>query len=233
MIVYYHGGGFVIANKDVYDAAPRAIARQAKAIVLSIDYRQAPEHKFPAAHDDAFAAYQWALKNAQSLGADPNHIAVAGESAGGNLAINVSMRARDQGIKLPVHQLLVYPVAGTNMNTESYLQNANAKPLGKGGMAWFMKMYTNKPSDAQDTRLNVIEANLKGLPSTTIITAEIDPLRSEGKELASRLKAQGVNVSYRNFEGVTHEFFGMAPVIDEAKKAQDFAVSELKGAFSG
>ncbi len=233
MVVYYHGGGFVIADNEVYDASPRALAKQAKAIVVSVDYRKAPEHKFPAAHDDAYAAYQWVMKNAQSLGGDPSKIAVAGESAGGNLAITVSIRARDEGVKIPVHELLIYPVAGTNMNTQSYNENADAKPLGKKDMAWFVKQYTNAPEEKNDPRLNVVGANLKGLPTTTIITAQIDPLRSEGKELADKLKSQGVNVSYKNFDGVTHEFFGMAPVVDEAKEAQQFAVAGLRSAFAG
>ena len=233
VIVYYHGGGFVIATNDTYDATPRALANQAKAIVIAVEYRKAPENKFPAAHDDAFAAYQWTLKNAASMGGDPKRVAVAGESAGGNLALNVAIAARERGVILPIHELLVYPLAGTNMNTASYQQNANAKPLNKPEMGWFMKNYTRSPQDAQDPRLNLLQADLHGLKPATIITAQIDPLNTEGKELADRMKAQGVSVNYKNYPGVTHEFFGMGSVLDEAKDAQRVAASDLRDAFSG
>ena len=129
VIVYYHGGGFVIADLDVYDASAKGLAEQTGAVVVSVAYRLAPEHKFPTAHNDAFAAYEWTVKNAVAIKGDPKMIAVAGESAGGNLAANVSIMARDKGMQLPVHQLLVYPVAGSDMNTESYQKNAAAKPL--------------------------------------------------------------------------------------------------------
>ena len=129
VVVYFHGGGFVIADLDVYDGGPRGVSRMADAIVVSVHYRQAPEHHFPAAHDDALAAYRWVLDNAQSFNGDPQKVAVMGESAGGNLAIGVSMMARDAGLPAPVHQVLVYPVAGVDMNTESYVENAAAKPL--------------------------------------------------------------------------------------------------------
>ena len=232
VVVYYHGGGFVIATNDTYDATPRALANQAQAIIVSVEYRKGPENKFPAAHDDAFAAYQWVLKNASTFGGDPKRIAVAGESAGGNLALNVAVRARDTQTQLPIHELLVYPVAGTNMETASYQENASAKPLNRPMMGWFMKNYTRTPKDAQDPRLNLLSADLHGLKPATVITAQIDPLRSEGKALADRLKSQGVDVNYKNYDGVTHEFFGMAPVLDQARAAQKVAASDLKDAFS-
>ena len=137
VIVYYHGGGWVLADINTYDEGPRALAKKAKAIVVSAEYSHAPEHKFPAAHQDAFAAYQWVLQNAQSWGGDPKRVAVAGESAGGNLAASVAIMARDKGVQAPVHMLLVYPVAGVDTNTPSYQQNANAKPLNKAMMQWF------------------------------------------------------------------------------------------------
>lgn len=231
VILYYHGGGFVIANKEVYDATPRALSKQVNAIVVSIDYRQAPENKFPAAHDDAFAAYKWVVENANSFGGDANKIAVAGESAGANLALNVALRARDEGVKLPVHELLVYPVAGSNMNTPSYIENEKARPLNKAMMVWFFKNYLKSPEEAKDKRIDLVSANLKGLPPATVITAQIDPLRSEGKELADQMIAQRMMVKYQNFDGVTHEFFGMASVLKEAKEAQQFAVDQLKNSF--
>ena len=231
VIVFYHGGGWVIGSKDVYDGSARAIAKQAKAIVVSVDYRLAPEHKFPAAHEDSFAAYKWVVDNAKSIGGNPDKIAVAGESAGGNLALNVAIMARDGKIKMPVHALVVYPVASSAMNTESYEINKDAKPLNKPMMSWFMKNYLNTMDEAKDTRINLVAANFKGLPETTIITAQIDPLQTEGKELADRMKEQGVKVNFKNYNGVTHEFFGMAAVVDEAAAAQKFAASELKQSF--
>ncbi|RZA26439.1 MAG: alpha/beta hydrolase [Proteobacteria bacterium] len=231
LVVYYHGGGFVIATNDTYDATPRSLSQMTDAIWLSVEYRKAPENKFPAAHDDAFAAYQWALKNAASLGADPKRIAVAGESAGGNLALNVAIMARDKGVPLPLHEVLVYPVAGNDMNTASYRDNADAKPLNKPMMAWFVKHYTRTEADTKDPRINLLAADLKGLNPATIITAQVDPLRSEGKELARKLEEAKVKVKYKNYEGVAHEFFGMATVVDEAKDAQDLAADELKDAL--
>ncbi len=227
VVVYYHGGGFVIATNDTYDATPRSLAEHMKAIFISVEYRKAPEAKFPAAHDDAFAAYKWVLANAASFGGDPKRIAVAGESAGGNLALNVAIRARDEKIQIPAHELLVYPIAGSDMNTESYKENADAKPLNKPMMAWFIKQYTNTPAEANDPRLNLMAADVKGLNPATVITAEIDPLRSEGKGLADKMKQAGVKVEYKNYNGVTHEFFGMAAVVDDAKDAQKWAAKEM------
>lgn len=232
VIVYYHGGGFVIATNDTYDASPRALANNAQAIVVSVEYRKAPEHKFPAAHDDAFAAYKWVLNNASTFGGDPKRVAVAGESAGGNLALNVAVRARDEKIQIPAHELLIYPVAGIDMNTESYKLNAEAKPLNKAMMGWFVKNYTRTPADLQDKRINLLDAEFKGLNPATIITAEIDPLMTEGRKLADRMESQGVTVDYKNYEGVTHEFFGMAPVVLEATMAQKVAGEDLRSSFT-
>lgn len=231
VIGYWHGGGFAIADLDVYDASPRALAQEAEAIVVSFDYRRAPEHKFPAAHDDAFAEYQWLVQNASSIGGDPKRIAVAGESAGGNLAINVAIAARDAGKQLPVHQLLVYPVASSDTNSESYQEWANAKPLDKTMMGWFVSNYVRTPADTQDPRINVVAATLNGLPPTTIILAEIDPLRSDGELLGEKLDAAGVDVKVKTYEGVTHEFFGMGAAVSDAKDAQEFAGERLEDAF--
>ena len=231
VIVYYHGGGFVIADIDTYDASAKGLADQVGAVVVSVEYRKGPEHKFPTAHEDAFAAYQWVLKNAASIKADPKRIAVAGESAGGNLAANVSIMARDKKIQMPLHELLVYPVAGKDTNTASYVNNAQAKPLNKAMMIWFVKNYLPSMSAAADPRINLVKANLKGLPPTTIITDEIDPLQSEGMLLRDNMNAAGVDVSFKNYDGVTHEFFGMATIVPEAKDAQAFASGNLKKAL--
>ncbi len=232
VIVYYHGGGWVIADLDTYDATPRALANAARAVVVSSHYRQAPEHKFPAAHEDAFAAYRWVLANAAEIQGDPTRVAVAGESAGGNMAASVAMMARDQNVTPPVHQLLVYPVTDTTMDTASYQENADAKPLSKAGMEWFAKHAIN-PADKKDPRLALLHApNLKGLPPATVITAQIDPLRSEGQAYAEKLKAAGVAVAYRNYDGVAHEFFGMGAVVDKAREAVAFAAENLQTAFA-
>lgn len=230
VVVYFHGGGFVIADTKVYEASVRGLAKKAKAIVISADYRRAPEHKFPTQTEDAFAAYQWALANAKSINGDPMRVAVAGESAGGNLATVVSMMAMEKKIQMPVHQLLVYPVVNDDMNNESYKKNANAKPLNKAMMTWFFKHYGADPKNPH--ALPMKAASLKGLPAATVITAEIDPLMTEGKAYADRLKKEGVTVNYRHFTGVTHEFFGMDAVVPKAKEAQQFAADELTKAFN-
>lgn len=158
-------------------------------------------------------------------------IAVAGESAGGNLACNMSIMARDKGIMIPIHQLLVYPVANNDMNSASYLKYAKAKPLNKPLMEWFAKNYLPNMNMAKDPRISLVNANLKGLPPTTIIAAQIDPLTTEGELLADKLKEAGVEVNYKLYNGSTHEFFGMAAVVPDAKEAQAFATSDLKKAF--
>ncbi len=231
VIVYYHGGGWVIADLDVYDAGPRGLAEQVGAVVVSVHYRQGPEHKFPTAHNDAFAAYEWVLKNAASIKANPKMIAVAGESAGGNMACNVSIKARDKGLTMPLLQLLVYPVANNDMNSASYQKYGTAKPLSKPLIEWMVKHYLPNTAASADPRIALVKANLKGLPPTTIIAAEIDLLLTEGKLLADKLKEAGVEVDYKLYQGVTHEFYGMATVIPDAKDAQAYAASKLKGVF--
>lgn len=228
VVAYWHGGGFVIANLDTYDASARALAKEANAIVVSLDYRHAPEAKFPAAHDDAFAGYKWVLSNAASFNGDPKRVAVAGESAGGNLAANVSIMARDKNVQLPLHELLIYPVAQTDMNTKSYQVWANAKPLDKAMMGWFVQQYTNKPDDTKDTRIDLVHANLAGLPKTTIINAEIDPLANDGDQLKDALDKAKVDVDQKTYQGVTHEFFGMGAAVDDAKSAESYGGGRLK-----
>jgi len=232
VILYFHGGGWVLADIDTYDATPRSIAMQANAIVVSAHYRQAPEHPFPAAHEDANAAYKWVLENAEALGGFSESIAVMGESAGGNLAINVSIWARDNGLQMPVHQALIYPVVSTDMETPSYKETKHARPLSKATMKWFFDQVFANAKDKDSLLINVTEANLAGLPATTIVTAEVDPLRSEGETLAIRLMGQGTEVLHQNYLGVTHEFFGMASVVAAARQAQTFVFERLCGAFA-
>lgn len=234
VLVYFHGGGFVIADLDVYDDSCRALCNAASCIVVSVAYRLAPEFRYPAAHDDAYAASQWVIKNAAQFNGDPARVAFGGESAGGNLATSCCLRARDNGGVLPVHQLLVYPVVDNDTNTGSYQENAQAKPLNKAMMEWFFKNYTpeNGTIPGPEYYLLPLKApDLKGLPSATVITAEIDPLRDEGEMYAQRLTEAGVPVEFRRFEGVTHEFFSMGAIVDKAKEANEFAADRLTAAF--
>ena len=221
----------MIANLDTYNASAQGMANQVEAVVVSVAYRQAPEHKFPTAHNDAFAAYEWVVKNASTIKGDAKKIAVVGESAGGNLAANVSIMARDKKIMIPLHQVLVYPIAQSDMNTASYTKYAGAKPLNKPMMEWFTKHYLNNMNEAKDPRISLVNANLAGLPPTTIITAEIDPLHDDGTMLADKLSAAGVKVNSKNYDGVTHEFYGMAIVVPQAKEAQAYAAEQLKAAL--
>ena len=236
VLVYFHGGGWVIATLDTYDPSCRALTNSANCVVISVDYRQAPEHKFPAAHEDSYAAAQWVMNNAGQIGGDPARVAVGGESAGGNLAAAVCLMAKDRGGRMPAHQLLVYPIADHAFDTESYRANAEAKPLNKAMMQWFFDKYLSSPSDGQNKYVSIVRApeqDLRATPPATVITAQIDPLMSEGKAYADKLKAAGVDVAYRHFDGVAHEFFGMATVVDEAKQAQQFAAQRLRQAFGG
>lgn len=232
VVVYFHGGGWVIADIDTYDASARAIAAGAKAIVVSADYRHAPEHKFPAAHEDANAAYKWVVENSGSFNGDASKIALVGESAGGNLAANVAITARDQKLTAPLAAVLVYPVAGKDMTTPSYVENAEAMPLSKQAMEWFVSNVFESKEQVADPRLDLVNRkDLAGLPPTTIINAEIDPLRSEGEMLAEKMKAAGVATEQKTYDGVTHEFFGMAAFVPQAKEATDMAVAALSKAF--
>jgi acetyl esterase/lipase len=232
VVLYFHGGGWVIADKDVYDGGARALAKAANASVVSVDYRRAPEHPFPAAWNDALAAYRWVLGNPAKVGGDGGRIALAGESAGGNLALATAIAARDAGLPLPEHILAIYPVTQTDLHTESYLENAIAVPLNREMMKWFFDRVAISSEDFHDPRLNLISADLAGLPSVTLINARIDPLRSDGAKMESALKSAGVEVERRDFEGVTHEFFGMGAVVAKAREAVEFAGQRLQDARS-
>ncbi len=233
VIVYFHGGGWVIGSKEVYDGGARGLAKQAKAVVVSVDYRLAPEAPFPAQHDDSLATYKWVAENAASIKGDPKRLALAGESAGGNLAIATAMAARDQKLAAPLHVLSVYPIAqASNLSTPSYVDSASAKPLNKPMMEWFAKHVLSKPEDKKDPRIDLVHADLKGLPPVTLISAQIDPLRSDADLLAASLKKAGVKVEHKLYSGVTHEFFGMAAVVGKAKAAQQFGGGRLEQALS-
>ncbi|WP_420456178.1 alpha/beta hydrolase [Rubrivirga sp.] len=231
VIVYFHGGGWVIADLDTYEAGAVALATKANAVVVSVAYRQAPENPYPAAHDDAFAAYQWVLQNAASINGDPDRVALAGESAGGNLAVATAIRARDEGVPMPSAIVSVYPVADGDVQSASYDRYANALPLNRGGMEWFFDNYTPDWRTREYDWIDLVEADLAGLPPTTVINAQIDPLEAEGGDLADALEAAGVDVERQVFSGVTHEFFGMSAVLEQAGAAQDLAARRLKAAW--
>ena len=231
VVVYFHGGGWVIADKNVYDGGARALAQTANAIVVSIDYRRAPEHKFPAAHEDALAAYRWAVANAASIGGDPKRIALAGESAGGNLAVATAIAVRDAKLQMPTAVVSVYPIAQHDTTTASYTTYANAKPLSSPMMSWFFQQTLASPAQVTDPRIDLVSANLAGLPPVTIINAQIDPLRDDGAMLEAALKRANVPVERKVYDGVTHEFFGMGQVVDKAKDAEQYAGDRLKASF--
>ncbi|WP_334656929.1 alpha/beta hydrolase [Sphingomonas panaciterrae] len=232
VIVYYHGGGWVIADVNTYDAAPRLMAKQLNAMVVSVEYRHAPEFKFPAQHEDAAAAYRWVLANAAQMGGDPSRMALAGESAGGNLAVATAIYARDNGLARPLHVLSIYPIANSDMNLPSRRDSFNAKPLNTPMLNWFGYYYSTIKADQQDPRINLVRANLRGLPPTTIVNAQIDPLRSDGETLAQAMRRAGVKVEQRTFPGVTHEMFGMGKVVRGAYDANTYAIGKLRTAFA-
>ena len=233
VLVYFHGGGWVIANLDTYDASCRALTNAANCLVVSVAYRQAPESKFPAAAEDAYAATQWVMTNAAQIKGDPQRVAVGGESAGGNLAAVTCLMARDRKGKLPLHQMLVYPVTNYAFDTPSYQENANAKPLNQAMMKWFWRYYLRSAADGQNPYASPLRGNLSGLPPATVITADIDPLRSDGQAYAQKLQAAGVAVKATNYTNVTHEFFGTGAVVNEAKQAVSEAATGLRAAFAG
>lgn len=235
VVVYYHGGGFVVANLDTYDASCRAVANGSGALVVSVAYRQAPEAPYPAAVDDAYAALQYVIANAGTINGDPERVAVFGESAGGNLAAVVSLLARDQGGSSPIHQVLVYPVttfAPEGDQTRSIERFVDAAPLNSAMLEWFGSYYLTDPSIARtDPYVSPAIADLTGLPPATVILAEIDPLHDQGEIFAQQLTDAGVDTTVTTYEGVTHEFFGTGAVVDKAVKAVEEAAAALRAAF--
>jgi acetyl esterase len=232
-LVYFHGGGHVIGNLDTHDTIARNLCGGSELVVVAVDYRLAPEHKFPAAVDDAWAAYTWVRTQGAALGIDTSRLAVGGDSAGANLAAVVAIMARDAGHANIALQVLIYPV------TDYHLSGASYRRFGQGYgvltsdvMAWFRKHYLGHPGDADDWRASPIRArSLARLPPAVIIAAECDVLRDEGAAYAEALRAAGTAVDRREYAGMIHGFFGMTPVVDDAVRAQADVASALKRAL--
>jgi acetyl esterase len=232
VIVYFHGGGFVIGNLESHDGTCRRLCHNIGCTVVSVDYRLAPEHVYPAAVDDSYTATKWVADNAETLKIDAARIAVAGDSAGGNLAAVVAIIARDRGGPAICHQLLTYPVTDMAFKSESYTSNGTGYFLSKDMMVWFGQQYVPAGHDIEDPLLSPLyHTDLSGLPPATVITAEFDPLRDEGEAYARKLEAAGVPTRLIRYDGVFHGFFSMNGAIDQADDAHAFAASELKNAF--
>jgi acetyl esterase/lipase len=231
VVVYFHGGGWVIAGLDTYEASAAALAARTGAIVVSVAYRMAPEHRFPTAHMDAMDAYTWVVQNAAQMGGDPSRVAVAGESAGGNLAVAVALMARERGVQMPAHILSVYPIADQDVQSPSYDEYADALPLSRPAMEWFFDTYAPDWRTNTHAYIDLTSQNFQNFPPTTILNAQIDPLASEGMELAERMRADGVDVQHEEYQSVTHEFFGMAVFLEQAVAAQQLAADRLRASL--
>jgi acetyl esterase len=220
-LIYFHGGGWVLCNLDTHDVMCRAIANRAQAVVVSVDYRLAPEHKFPAAVEDCYAAAQWVAGNASTLGADPARLVVGGDSAGGNLAAVVTIRSRDEAGPEFAGQVLVYPVADlSNFETESYREFAEDHSLTRALMEWFRAHYLSTPEEARHPYASpLLASDLSRLPPALVITAECDPLRDEGEAYAARLREAGVAVTLTRYAGMIHPFFSWTGLVPQAMDA--------------
>jgi len=234
-LVYVHGGGWVLGDLDSYDASARALTNRAGCIVVSVDYRHAPEHRFPAAHDDVLAATRWAMANIAEMSGDPARVAIGGESAGANMAVAACMSLLRHGEALPVFQLLVNPVTDlSRRDWPSFSEFASAQPLNVAMIGWFADHTTSGSRDELDPRLSPLLAysgELARLPATLIITAENDPLRDQGEAFGLHLVKAGVDATTLRVEGVTHELLVMNPVVDQAQVAVSLAAEHLRRAF--
>ena len=228
LLVYFHGDGWVIGDLDTHDDPCRFLASRSGVRILAVDYRLAPEHPFPAAAEDALAAYEWATANVETLGADGNRIGIGGDSAGANLAAAACLTARDAGAPLPAMQLLIYPVAEIAGTAPSRRTFAEGFLLTRGDMDWFEDRYLPPGVDRSDPRVALLEAsNLSGLPPTYIATAGFDPLRDEGEAFARRLQEAGVPVALRRHPGLVHTFLNLTAICPTARAA----VLEAAGAL--
>jgi len=234
VVMMFHGGGWVIGDLTTADGQSREVCRQVEAVVISVDYRLAPEHPFPAAADDCYAATQWAAQNAQRFRGDPGRLALAGDSAGGNLAAVVAQMIRDKGGPAVAFQLLVYPVTdGVNFDRPSYHENGQDYMLTADSMHWFWNHYAPNTEDRRNPYASPLLAeNLAGLPSALVMTAEYDPLRDEGEAYAEALAKAGVEVKLIRCDGLIHGFFGQTRTVQAAVEPMGQACKALKAALS-
>ncbi|MGI9080318.1 MAG: alpha/beta hydrolase fold domain-containing protein [Acidimicrobiales bacterium] len=234
-LVYVHGGGWVIADLDAYDSSARALTNRAGCILVSVGYRQAPEHRFPAAHDDVLAATQWVMANIAERSGDPARVAIGGEGAGANMAVATCMSLLRLGAGLPVFQLLVNPVTDlSRRDWPSFAEFASTPPLTTAMVDWFARNAVWGPRDASDPRLSPLQAyagELERLPPTLVITAENDPLRDQGEAFGLHLVKAGVDATTLRVQRVTHDFLVMNPVVDQAQVAVSLAAEHLRQAW--
>jgi acetyl esterase len=222
IIVYFHGGGWVVGNLETVDAVCRDLANATQALVVSVNYHHGPEYKFPAAAEDAYAATRWVSEHASEIGGDASRVAVMGNSAGGGLAATTALMARDRGGPGIAFQLLQVPVLDMNFDTASYHENATGYGLTRAGMQWFWNQYMRDPEDGTNPYASPIRAaDLANLPPAFIQTAENDPLRDEGAAYARRLSAAGVPVKYVCYEGMVHGFLGARAIMDQVDALKD------------
>jgi acetyl esterase len=228
VLVWLHGGGWVIGNLDTHDQLCRLLCDGSGAIVVSVDYRLAPEAKFPCAVEDCVAAWEWITKNAAEIGGDSERVALGGDSAGGNLAAVVPLIARERGLQAPALQLLVYPVTDYEFESPSMIDNAKGYMLETEHVAWFFDHYATTSDDFEDWRCSPMRAiDLSGLPPAVVITAEFDPLRDQGEAYGRRLQGAGVPTEIIRVDGVFHGFFGMHAFLTSAQESWDRAVEVL------
>ncbi len=231
-LIFFHGGGFVICNLDTHDRQCRSLANGSGCAVISVDYRLAPEHKYPAAVEDAYAATKYIAEHAAEFGVDPKRIAVGGDSAGGNLATVVSLLSRDRGGPRLKFQLLIYPVVDFYDESPSMQQYSKDHFLTRESMDWFTKSYLPSREAGLEPSASPMNAtDFRGLPPAMILTAECDPLRDQGEAYARKLQAAGVPVNLKRYEGMIHPFFQFAAVLDTAKVALKDAASALRQAL--
>jgi acetyl esterase len=230
VVVYYHGGGWVIGNIDTHDNVTRYLANASGGIVVSVDYKLAPENPFPAAVDDAYAALEWVAGNAESLGGDPSRIAVAGDSAGGNLSAAVSLRARDRKGPEILCQGLIYPATNLSaLDTQSHKDFAEGFFLTNEALEWFRSQYVPRPEVRMDPYVSPLLAkDHSNLPPAVVITAQFDPLRDEGEAYAAKLEEAGVPVEMVRFDGMLHGFVSFVGVMDQAADALDLIAARVK-----
>ena len=234
VLLWFHGGGFVIGNLDTHDSVCRMLAAQADCAVVAVDYRLAPEFKFPAAVEDCHAALRWLSLHATEIGADPKRISVGGDSAGGNLAAVVAILARDDGFPPLASQLLVYPCTAPEPETPSHRKFAQGYVLTREGIVWFYKQYLRNDRDRNDMRFApLIADDLANLPPALVLVAGYDPLRDEGVEYAKRLVEAGNRVTLTNYEGMIHGFYLMGGAVDAARQAVAQSAQALREAFAG